>query len=269
MKTHMKIILLLVCLGISPGLYAQVTIGIDEAPAEGALLQLKDIKDAISNGGKNADKGLLMPRVRLVNNTQLDPMFPNATEGNKKEHAGLIVYNLTEDESKFLKKGIMVWNGQEWNLLNVRKKEKEDMSVKKKLYRGTIANASEFVTIDSLQVSMKKTTLIDRPSYYTIPQIARVPPLAYLETRAYSYQATQYWHKDDGNGYSNDVISFNFNYIMDPKPFFIGNDMSPDERNEVWMIDDTTNEVYHINFFTLGENNATADKIFAILAERF
>jgi hypothetical protein len=109
-----KITGMLFCLGILSGLSAQVTIGIAEDPAEGALLQLKDIVKA-AKGGENAKKGLLMPRVGLVDYMNLDPMFPTATPEQKKEHAGLIVYNLTENDN--LQEGIMVWNGEMWNLI--------------------------------------------------------------------------------------------------------------------------------------------------------
>ena len=97
-------------------LNAQVTIGLVETPVKGSLLQLKDV-DGVTDGGMNAHGGLALPRVVLSDKNQLFPMFlndpdnpasgPNAEyAANKavldKTHTGLIVYNITEDDSNDL-----------------------------------------------------------------------------------------------------------------------------------------------------------------------
>lgn len=48
----------------SLGLYAQVTIGSDQLPNEGALLDLKE--RGPFSGTATATKGLLLPRVKLI-----------------------------------------------------------------------------------------------------------------------------------------------------------------------------------------------------------
>ncbi|MDR3140348.1 MAG: hypothetical protein LBU37_01250 [Tannerellaceae bacterium] len=281
MKTHTKIIRLLLCLTLSPGLYAQVTVGIDEAPAKGALLQLKDTRDAVSNGGKNAGKGLLMPRVWLNRDTLLAPMLPSATLKQKKEHTGLLVYNLTENEDMYLKKGLMVWNGQEWNYLSIQKRNTKDAGIKKILYHSVTALDSKNIKFDFMEVSLEKSP---QSSQYSYPRI--VLPALPASTRTFHYQFTQYWPgKTDANGaligknkdgkyetggYSNDVMKATFSQSNKTTPVrFIQSSMSTTERNQVWMIDDTTGDVYHFNFFVMGKDSNSAVKIFAILGEYF
>ena len=61
---------LLICLTLLSFVYTkgQVTIGNDESTAQGALLQLKD-QTGITNGDANANKGLGLPRVKLLSTT--------------------------------------------------------------------------------------------------------------------------------------------------------------------------------------------------------
>lgn len=103
-------------------LNAQVTIGMGEAPTDGALLQLKESE--VTDDGPNATKGLEFPRVQLTNENNLYPMFyDNSASGptpaytqNKstldKTHCGLIVYN-TNGSNPF-QKGLYIWNGSKW-----------------------------------------------------------------------------------------------------------------------------------------------------------
>ena len=109
-------------------LNAQVTIGILEVPEDGTLLQLKDVTGIIDDG-VNAHKGFGLPRVALSNKNELYPMFlanpdnpasgPNAAYSTNKaaldkSHAGLIVYNIVEDDDKELCFGLNQWTGEEW-----------------------------------------------------------------------------------------------------------------------------------------------------------
>ena len=104
-------------------LTAQVTIGVNEVPLSGALLQLKQN----NNTDVNATKGLGMPRVRITNLTpttkaefSLSIGGDGSEEWNLDEHIGLLVYNIREDVclSPFpLLKGMYVWSGTEWQYL--------------------------------------------------------------------------------------------------------------------------------------------------------
>lgn len=91
---------------------AQVTIGMDELPLRGALLDLKTQTDL--TGGMTSDKGgLLFPRVKLQKLNDLTPFF--AGGGNtieKSSHKGLVVYNLT-DNTSFVP-GLYCWDGAAW-----------------------------------------------------------------------------------------------------------------------------------------------------------
>lgn len=123
------LILLIAILSISMALPAQVTVGTNEEPLSGALLQLKD-KDNVTDSTLNARKGLALPRVTLSEKKELYPMFladpDNPASGpstdytaNKltldKAHTGLIVYNLVEDDDKELCQGLNQWDGEQWN----------------------------------------------------------------------------------------------------------------------------------------------------------
>ncbi|MDR1914321.1 MAG: hypothetical protein LBQ68_07575 [Clostridiales bacterium] len=264
MKTIRKITGMFFCLSILSHLSAQVTIGITEAPAEGALLQLRDIvKAATTPGGANAKKGLLMPRVELVDNMTLAPMLhPGASDAEKKEHAGLIVYNLTENDK--LKEGIMVWNGEMWNLIKSKEIKKElDSDIKKILYTNVGAIEGNSVSLGSIEATLRKDLAVNTP-YYAHPYFRTKQP---LNTRNFHYQIGQYWN---GGGYSYDVNNVSFtssNYAY--QHLANNSQMAPEERNEVWMFEEGSDDIYHIQFITLGENSISASNIFAVLVERF
>ena len=109
---------------------AQVTIGIDEKPVDGAILQLKDGTDN-NNVLENASKGLSLPRVQLLNTT-LNSDYPNLSKTIKgasgdwsaEEHIGLVVYNMTNELCK-PPQGLYVWDGTEWVLLDAPRKEED------------------------------------------------------------------------------------------------------------------------------------------------
>lgn len=117
---------ILCCLIFSPLLNAQVTIGADKAPVEGAILQLK-MDDNIS---ENSKKGLILPRVNLQDKNNLFPMFE--ADGNDYKLGG-IVYSKTDEDLKHIglaiyntnfclnqtghSNGPYIWNGNQWQSL--------------------------------------------------------------------------------------------------------------------------------------------------------
>jgi len=116
--------------------YTQVTIGSDEKPVEGALLQLKNTARKI-NEEANSTKGLGLPRVNLTSIDNLFPMFAKA-DGTPNEyyntkalkdkqdelHTGLILYNTNSCLTNYGKEeGIYVWDGIKWNFLFYRKQD--------------------------------------------------------------------------------------------------------------------------------------------------
>jgi hypothetical protein len=121
MRNKVILIALLILYGIN--LSSQVTIGMGEAPIDGALLQLKESK--VADDGANATKGFGFPRVQLTDGNNLYPMFyDNSTSGPTsayqgtgkdaldKTHTGLVVYN-TNNASPF-QKGLYIWDGSLW-----------------------------------------------------------------------------------------------------------------------------------------------------------
>lgn len=103
--------------------FAQVTIGSEIEPLEGALLDLKQGNPGYLSGGvgnETATKGFALPRVNLQAKQSLEPLATDSPE-NKKSHIGLTVYNLNNvsgtTQIGSLKKGLNVWDGEEWALV--------------------------------------------------------------------------------------------------------------------------------------------------------
>lgn len=97
---------------------AQITIGAGEKPVSGALLQLKNIAD-VSDGGANATKGLIMPRVKLTNRHNLKDIVSD--DGvDHSAYVGMAVYNVNRienNENNRVCPGIHVWDGENWSPL--------------------------------------------------------------------------------------------------------------------------------------------------------
>ena len=113
-KNYAKVAIICLLFGNAVLLNAQVTIGSGLPPAKGALLQLKtqapDSENVTSTQG-----GLLMPRVRLNDLNALTPFVANTDPDLaqlKISNTGLLVYNLTENES--FVRGLYIWNGEKW-----------------------------------------------------------------------------------------------------------------------------------------------------------
>ncbi|MDR2118974.1 MAG: hypothetical protein LBP25_05530 [Tannerellaceae bacterium] len=107
---------------------AQVTIGADIPPREGALLDMKE-SNIISGNNITATKGMLYPRVGLTSKNNLFPMFENDGSGGYKigstphskvtednNHIGLTVFNVT-NAGDFVP-GLHIWDGAEWRRLD-------------------------------------------------------------------------------------------------------------------------------------------------------
>lgn len=112
------IILFVIIMFSAVSVSSQVVIGADEAPEDGALLQLKDIVSA-GAGAVNAEKGgLLLPRVQLEAIDLLKPFIASPTDDQKLNHRGLLVYNMTVLEDGTLSRGIYQWDGAKWQRLD-------------------------------------------------------------------------------------------------------------------------------------------------------
>ena len=94
--------------------YAQVTIGSNNEPLDGAIL---DLKEEQTNGTRNSNKGMMLPRVNLTNLTDITADIAGATATNEEAHIGLTVYNVNECVSPLTGKGVYAWDGEEWQPL--------------------------------------------------------------------------------------------------------------------------------------------------------
>lgn len=127
MKRYKKTLFILFALStFSIKTFSQVTIGSSEKPAEGALLQLNNIT-GVTGGGANATKGLLLPRVKLISDTD-NTNVANTISGAAGQtydtagHTGLWVYNVNDDPCPMVKSGPYIWNGEKWISLTPTKK---------------------------------------------------------------------------------------------------------------------------------------------------
>ncbi|MDL2215001.1 hypothetical protein LJC00_02285 [Dysgonomonas sp. OttesenSCG-928-M03] len=103
--------------------YPQVTIGSTNTSAKGAVLDIKEIEPIAGNTDPLKNKtsesgGIVLPRVKLQSLSTLSPFV--STPGNattKKNHVGLVVYNIRTSVPDSLVPGVYVWDGEKWKLL--------------------------------------------------------------------------------------------------------------------------------------------------------
>lgn len=146
---------------------AQVTIGSEIAPVEGALLDLK--QKAPDGNNATATKGFALPRVMLESKKSLAPLASD-TEANKKSHVGLTVYNLNyvagTVSTGALKEGLNVWDGTEWALIGGTSAPNFIYMPSFKLPLGTTVGASQTYNVYDeykRQFSPRPTN----PNYYS------------------------------------------------------------------------------------------------------
>ena len=177
---------------ITPALKAQVTVGTQEAPVPGALLQLKTIVDATSKGDVNATKGLNFPRVALVKQKQLQPMYSAADAANlstavKLAHKGLVVYNLTDNPGENLSVGLNYWDGEQWNSL-----EQKATQAVFTITDCTACTANgDYFNTNPLNSNNYMTVPVNvtKPGYYTITAVP-TPTNGYYFTASGQFMAT-------------------------------------------------------------------------------
>lgn len=111
LKHQFSTILFSLFIVFSTNVIAQITIGSNIEPINGALLDLKTQTPNEQN--VTSDKGLGIPRVQLVATNSLKPAVPNHTEGEPDDaHIGLMLYNTNMCIDKG--SGLYVWAGEQW-----------------------------------------------------------------------------------------------------------------------------------------------------------
>ncbi len=126
-QTLLKTTFLSIFLYLTDQISAQVTIGSQEEPNIGALLDMKEY-NASTPGGATATKGLNLPRVRLIKKSDKD--IAKTIEGlapkayGTDDHTGLVVFNIPKPTiCPIFERAPYVWTGTEWQLLLTIKKE--------------------------------------------------------------------------------------------------------------------------------------------------
>jgi hypothetical protein len=94
-------LMLVLLIGVSASMNAQVTIGSDQDPRDGAVLDLSQVYE------KNL--GFLLPQVSLTN---IDGW---QLKGSSTNGIGMLVYNINEDVEGGNGSGLYVWSGAAWN----------------------------------------------------------------------------------------------------------------------------------------------------------
>jgi hypothetical protein len=165
----------------------------------------------------------------------------------------------------------MMWNGKSW--LRIKAKDMDtDPEVKKTLYISRKPLPDHTVAVKSLEVSMA----IAGMEFEVVPRFRVTAPYmpAAGATKKYLYQIMRYWtgesHKIPNGEFSADLYqaSFTQSNYADHQQFRAGY-MTTQEKDEVWLLDDDTDDVFHIQFFELGTNFPEEDRQHAILVKRF
>jgi hypothetical protein len=176
-KLMKRILILLAVTIICNVMQAQVTIGSLLNPQKGALLDLKE-EDPINQSDPNSEKGILFPKVALIDVKSLEPLIKGmAVAADSMKMRGMIVYNVNENANG-IDAGLSVWNGEEW------------MSI----VGGGASKAAVF-TIDWTKVTINGTYVKDKPLTY-----GNTVSLPVNVTRAGTYNLVAY-SKPDNNYY--------------------------------------------------------------------
>lgn len=187
-------LMLIVLFGIScPKTFSQVTIGSDEAPPDGAVLQLKNIA-GVTNGEANATKGLMLPRVKLIaaSGTNMASTINGATGTyDPTLHIGLVVYNINNDACPMVKSGPYIWNGENWKSLIIRGKDPMESETATTLTdrQGNIYSIAKFGVAGTWMTQNLRTT----------SQPGETNPI--LESSGFSYTVGYYAYPQTADTY--------------------------------------------------------------------
>jgi hypothetical protein len=237
---------------------AQITIGSTHESAVGALLDLKnqlpDSENVTSTTG-----GLLLPRVNL-NGINDFSLIPSITAAQKKDHTGLLVYNLKVDEKLSLEKGIYQWDGGKWKKLDKVTKT-EGATVRKKIYKGNNPDSAQSVSLGIFEFRITK-----KPDTKIYPQFRLMPNVA---KQSLYWYTNEFWDDDATTETAGGKLFFFSLKEETPSPGIwtdCKDAMQEMERNEVWIADITHNHMYQIQFLIIKNNTSS---VYAIIVKRY
>jgi hypothetical protein len=241
-----EILLLPLSLFLASTVCAQVNIGSKDTPEQAAILQVKEHKSATEGGETVTKGGLLLPRVKLNGLSDITVIASSADQSKKLALTGLLVYNV--DTTK-IDKGLYVWDGKEWNQLEILS-EKEGSFTKKSLVQGSLSASNLPVAekgIFSFRFSSDKK-----------PQCKlNISPPADLSVY---YHIGRFWDFNGPGvvnaappnvGYTYDVSKLTFttaNYSQWQDLHSVS--MTQDVRYEIWLSDSINNRAYKVQFIT-------------------
>ena len=136
---------------------SQVTIGSQSKPLKGTLLELKE-KDE-STGGVNSEKGMIYPRVHLVDIHNLFPIIERSESNpeNNPKYTGMTVYNVNATSP--FEKGLYVWDGTEWTELitEIHAENGLSMSPSRQIVElGGVLNQKTVINLENNDLIFKK-----------------------------------------------------------------------------------------------------------------
>jgi hypothetical protein len=236
---------------------AQTTIGSLHDPAKGALLDLKSQLPGTDNVTSKTG-GLLLPRVNL-NSPNDFSLLPNPTDDQKKDHIGLMVYNLKADEE--LDKGIYQWNGEMWRKLNNTTKT-ENVIVRKAIYTASSPDPQKILSIGMFEFRVEK-----KANNLIYPQ---------FRLRAGVTSQSIYWHingfwdidpSKEASGKSESGYGFLLRSQNVNSTTWTDCQGTIEEsgRSEVWLTDLANNYMYQIQFAIINGSTNT----YVIIAKQY
>jgi hypothetical protein len=237
MKNNITIQFIFLSLFFTAPLYAQVTIGSQTAPERAALLQIKEYEATPGTGAKTADKGILLPRVKLKSLSDITVITGDSLKA--ADLTGLLVYNVNPAGMEV---GFYAWSGQDWGILEIISEEEGSYTKK------ALVSASTLTDSNTPTVTLGRFTFRFSPNKEAQIKMNSQPS----NTETTGFHICRFW--DDPkipstpSGYAYDVgkIVFTTDKYSEWKNFH--SVAMAEERWEVWLADSYINKIYNIQF---------------------
>ncbi|MDR1937212.1 MAG: hypothetical protein LBQ73_01770 [Tannerellaceae bacterium] len=244
-----------------------MTIGLGETPEKAALLQLKDrattpeSKEATATTG-----GLLLPRVELKGISEFT-LIANATDSQKKDHTGLLVYNQKVDAGLQLDRGVYQWNGKAWKMLQKTTKT-DGLSVKKVIYQAKSPDETRVVSLGIFEFRIGIRPNRKCTQFRLAPGLKSMDVHVLInwdQDRIINSESTGWPEKNNPYFYFG-VKTFRkqsdeWSEIRDWEKNV--------EKHEIWLSDLDNDNIYHVRFLSFGSDDAGTDKIYSIIAQKY
>jgi hypothetical protein len=182
------------------------------------------------------------------------------------------VYNVKEDASLNLRKGVYQWDGEKWKMLNKITKT-EGATTAKVMYQGTKPDETKTVTLGIFEFRITLTTT----SYY--PQFRRIPG---SNPASHHWLVNEYWDLQAGTDAKNLGTTTADGSRFDLRLKSVNNlqagvwadchdalSVGYIERDEIWLADLENRNIYQVQFMFLGPNSTAASKTFLIVAQKY